>query len=263
MKYTFHKMYSKYGEISVNVKNLRTCSICYERPIFFSDADLRRHERNFHHSYQEGRHEDLKAIRSQLPILTNLLSRHTNPDQSSFYNNIEENSKFTKTEIFSLKRRMVALENEITGLKKSCTAGKCLLPSIESMCSSCIRFESRQQAREEEETLSDVDGQTLKIGMLQKELANTTREARHLQEERSKDKQKWRKIKALLDAQQQKIKQLEEIRDAQKDKIEMKNKFKTVKQKFIRIKSQLDKEHGRKENHFSNVADDGKRAILE
>ncbi|XP_057303976.1 golgin subfamily A member 6-like protein 24 [Hydractinia symbiolongicarpus] len=84
--------------------------------------------------------------------------------------------------------------------------------------------------------------------MLQKELANTTREARQLQEERSKDKQKLRKIKALLNAKQQKIKELEKVKDAQKEKIETKNKFKTAKQKFNHIK--------REENPFSHVADD-------
>ena len=67
-------MYGKYKDISVNVKDIQTCSVCQERPLFLCKDDLQRHNLHYHTS---NRKDDLSFLKSEVEMLKQAM---LNPD---------------------------------------------------------------------------------------------------------------------------------------------------------------------------------------
>lgn len=71
-------MYSKYKDVSAYVKDLCTCVICHQRPMFFNDEELHKHIENVHRqscNFTTKHENEFKDMKSQLAYIRTLISK--------------------------------------------------------------------------------------------------------------------------------------------------------------------------------------------
>ncbi|XP_057297084.1 putative leucine-rich repeat-containing protein DDB_G0290503 [Hydractinia symbiolongicarpus] len=81
-------MYSKYKDVSAYVKDLCTCVICHQRPIFFNDEELHKHIENVHRqscNFTTKHENEFKDIKSQLAYINTLILKKNKDGSPSCY----------------------------------------------------------------------------------------------------------------------------------------------------------------------------------
>ena len=99
-------MYRNYRNI--NVANLRTCAKCHERPVFFTEEDLARHDDKYHKDVcveQElyKQQTELSDLKSHLNWLTEIVLKNQNQNKE----------KETEVEFMNKIHEIVESKNEL------------------------------------------------------------------------------------------------------------------------------------------------------